>query len=197
MLVEAFEINLANNFIDLARYTLKLLPESVQEELKKKIPSIPLNTLEGSSIDWENHINFGLAGNCFICHRPFTREESKLMGIGPICGSWSYSFDPKDKANKKLLEKLKRKIRKRLLENKGENQYHDLIEFLPNVLHEEARIYIERETPKAIMINVNDLQSFWIPRKSCVYYFGAFFVRSWKYKEIIREIDIIVNRSKK
>ena len=200
LLLQAFKINVDAQFYDLAEKCLTHLPKAVAINLRtelliaknqnmpaKKSQPQPIQPtqqitnlipLENSSIDWEKHVNFGIAGNCFVCGRPFSREESKMMGIGPVCGNWSYSFDPHDPGNKEKLEKLKRFIREKMLKSKN-RQYTDLIHEIGN------NIGIVQERPTAIQIAVNN-KLYWIPRKCCVYYYGAFFVQSWKAKEIIK-----------
>ena len=190
LLLDAYNLNIQNGMPTLAKETVKVMKSLGIDvsELEKKIP-IPKNfDLGKSSIDWENHVNFGLAGSCFVCRRPFIREESKMMGIGPVCGGWGYSFDPRLKINKSKLEKVKRTVRERMLKGSGgKYQYSDLIEYIAK-MKGEANISIIRETEKAIQIDINGIHQDWIPRKTCVYYFGAFFVQTWKVKEILGEM---------
>ena len=202
LLLQAFKININAKFYDLAEKCLTHLPKNVAINLRTELliaknqniksetksnnnsmtaitqQNLKVTPLKNSSIDWEKHANFGVAGNCFVCGRPFSREESKMMGIGPVCGNWSYSFDPYDPENKEKLDKLKRFIREKMLKSKN-RQYTDLIHEIGN------NIGIVQERPTAIQIAVNN-KLYWIPRKCCVYYYGAFFVQSWKAKEIIK-----------
>ena len=189
LLISAYELNLQNKFNDLAEDCLELMSEANANKLRNKLPAKEIHELLGSSIDWENHVNFGLDGRCFVCGRPFTREESKLMGIGPVCGDWSYSFDPHDPKNKARLEELKRHLRQKMLED-VENPYKDLLYYAPKLLNKATKITIIDERTKAVQIVINGItiKEFWIPRKACVFYFGAFFVQEWKAKEILFEL---------
>ena len=190
LLLEAYNLNIQNDMPTLAKETLKVMKSLGIDvkDLEERIPQPPKFDLGKSSIDWENHVNFGLAGSCFVCRKPFTREESKLMGIGPVCGNWSYSFNPHLKKNKIKLEKIKRTVREKMLKGKGgKYQYSDLIEYITK-MKGDANISIIRETVKAIQIDINGIHQDWIPRKTCVYYFGAFYVQTWKVKEILAEM---------
>ncbi len=209
LLIDAFNHNIKTKNYGLAKEILTFLPKEVADCYQHDIPTPKVNTpfpkreikvvienlkgLQNSSVDWEKHFKFGLAGNCFVCGRAFTREESKMMGIGPICGSWNYSFDPHLPENKEQLEKLKRKLREKMLTRNTYLQYEDLFAVIPKIIGEAAVIGIIRETANAIYLDINGISQVWIPKKSCVFYFGAFFVQLWKAKEITTELARSMN----
>lgn len=186
-LIGAFGVNVANKQFGLAKDTLRLLPKEVADILRTQLPDVNFDGLEGSIVDWENHINFGAAGNCFVCGRSFTREESKLIGIGPVCGGWDYAFDPRDPEHAEALLAVKRTVRQRMLEGEGVRQYADLISQIEQAIGRTPVFGIIRTTAKAIEVDIDGVMTAWIPLKTCVYYFGAFYVNMWKAKEIMAE----------
>ncbi len=210
LLIDAFNHNIKTKNYGLAKEILTFLPKEVADCFQHDIPTPKVITpfpkreikvvienlkgLQNSSVDWEKHFKFGLAGNCFVCGRPFTREESKQMGIGPICGSWNYSFDPHLPENKEKLEDLKRNLREKMLKgSNGYRQYNDLFSVIPKIIGDAAVIGVIRETASAIYLDINGISQVWIPKKSCVFYFGAFFVQLWKAREITEELARSMN----
>lgn len=118
-----------------------------------------------SVVDWKIHTDFFSAGKCFVCGRKFTKEESKLKGIGPVCGGWTYSDD---------------KVDWQVVAEKMMNSYYYTSIQIKFGLNPENLEYLGPHNGKSIRVRDNaSKKEFYLPRKGTIHANGIIYIAAW------------------